>query len=80
MRVYPYARRSWRVALALTGQRLERRLGRQLTEEEWVKLEATRFGSDHLLFRAIGKQHGWQLRPFSYGAQRCLGMRKPEAA
>lgn len=57
--------RNWRVVLAHAGERVERRLGRRLTEDEWQRLEATRFGSNHLELREVAYRYGFRLRPQS---------------
>lgn len=45
---------SWRVALALRARRVERRLGRALTDEEWERFERHGFGmTDPLRIRQL---------------------------
>lgn len=45
--------KSWRLYLALAAHRIERRLGRQLTSDEYERLDRAMFNSDRISQRLV---------------------------
>ena len=57
--------KSWRLILALQAHRIECRLGRQLTSDEYERLDRAMFNSDRISERLVCVRypHRFKLRP-----------------